>query len=147
MRRKPNVVSKVSEIRGARENREYERALLLAEEYVSKEPEDPAGWSELGKVAVRLGQARRAADATEEALRLSPGDPDLLFDLGRWSAKDGDFQQAVDAFRELEAVADEQVWSYLANAVLLFRGFCLIRTCRWAEAAADAMACGDDGDV
>ncbi len=49
---------------------------------LEESPDDPAGWKQLGRSYVVLGQPEKAAEAYAKAAALAPGDVDLLVDYG-----------------------------------------------------------------
>lgn len=103
---------------GAADRRRYEEAKAPLETYVKLAPDDPKGWSVLGRLQYNLASERDKSQATlEKAVAMGDKNKETYTFLGRRYADSKDWDKALDAFRKgdpgpKEQLIIAQIWAF-----------------------------------
>lgn len=86
---------------GYLKNKDYDKALALAERIEKSRPKDPTGWEFAGLTYIAKGDIPAGRAALMKALDIRPGDPVALNDLAVLALREGKFDQAAQYFDQI----------------------------------------------
>jgi tetratricopeptide (TPR) repeat protein len=79
---------------------EKEEAMEQFEIYTADNPDDPAGYEQLLRIALPDGDLEKIKEVTTEALKHLPGEPQFYFYLGAAHYQQENYQEALQTFEE-----------------------------------------------
>jgi tetratricopeptide (TPR) repeat protein len=109
----PHPVDALAAARKLLDDKQYDRALKLANIAVKKMPKRSGAWNTLGRVELQMGKRKDAIASFEKAVDLNPKNPYARNNLGLSLIYDKRFEEAADALEQ--AVELEPVEAYMWN--------------------------------
>lgn len=99
---------------------EYDKALDIFKEQISKNPSSSEAYFSLGLAYGKLGQLDKEITAFEEAVKLNPKRPELHFNLGSAYNDIGNKQQAVNVLKEAIRLKPEYLKAHYTICKIYF---------------------------
>lgn len=116
-----SVAPSVALVQAYLHNKQYDKALAVAEQLEKARPDDPTGYDLEGVVNIAKGDVTAGRAALLTARKLRPGDPMALLNLATLAFKEGAFDQAEKYDQEILNVNPKISAGYLSLADIQVR--------------------------